>query len=201
MTDSLQRQRAVASLAAVRHHKPHVLADAFRAADLRYAIRDALDADGSANRFTKSGLQTLADHFGIEYDRFTSGRDLRRELGWQCNFDYDEYASQTFTKDQLAHIAVQLARDGAFDTERDNPTMSAASSRQLPSKTTLLSIGLAGAMFGGGLWLTQPVANALKLAVNTSAMPDVVTSVAVPIFGIVLLLLVGAAFGPRRSFQ
>jgi len=54
-------------------------------------------------------------------------------------------------------------------------------------------------MFGGGLWLTQPVANALKLAVNTSAMPDVVTSVAVPIFGIVLLLLVGAAYGPRRT--
>lgn len=120
MTDRIERQRAIASLAKVRRYNSDVIAEAFTCRILRSAIADAVGADVSVSRFKKDDLRTLADHFDIEYDRTTKGRDLQRRIGTKCNFDYDEFESDTFTKPQLAKIATRLAKDGAFQTERKN---------------------------------------------------------------------------------
>jgi hypothetical protein len=110
MTDHLKEQRAVQSLTNVRYYNADVLADAFHERDLRLAIVGAVEMDDPTHTFKKDDVQQLADHFDIEYDRFTSAVDLRRQICTHCNCDYDEFASDTFTKPQLAAIARRRAR-------------------------------------------------------------------------------------------
>jgi hypothetical protein len=204
MTEHLQEQRGVASVAAIRHYDADPLCDAFRERDLRLAIAGAVGTDLRTQSFTKRDLKTLADHFGIEYDRFTSGVDLRRQICAHCNCDYEEFASDTLTKPQLAYIARRLAKDGDFETEWTDPTTASSTSGWwVPSKRTLSSAFSGGVTLGIAVYLTNLVAE--ELTINGKALPRIDVAGLVASFLVVLIVLAVmvllAAYGPRGSFQ